>query len=325
MLLAGIGAMVWWYASQTQERPTGPVPETDPLRRLAGHAVAAGDGQVFLGRGGDDPRANPARRRHGSLRRRGRRLLRHSSLEVASLQRDSDVAPATRRASGLRRRGWPLGCSSGRWSAASEPKGQRLGVNILFVALLVVVVGSMAGQWLSIQNQLSPTRIVLLRPPGLRVHRPGPSLADRPLRRPAALVVPGRASGRSGLEEVRRTAAPAADFLDGLDRHRPVLRCRPHLGPAHPPVDCGILALVGGSPVGGRVLRGLCDHGHRLLLHAARTWSRLGWRRQASLLSATIFLSGGIIGTLPPPVLLRALPPWRWPGGRCSAPWKSCR
>ncbi len=33
-----------------------------------------------------------------------------------------------------------------------EPKGQRLGVNILFGALLVVVLGSMAGEWLSVMN-----------------------------------------------------------------------------------------------------------------------------------------------------------------------------
>ncbi|MCO6455786.1 MAG: nitric-oxide reductase large subunit [Pirellulaceae bacterium] len=38
-----------------------------------------------------------------------------------------------------------------------EPAGQRLGVNVLFVALLVVVVGSLAGQWLSVQNQLTDT------------------------------------------------------------------------------------------------------------------------------------------------------------------------
>ena len=36
-----------------------------------------------------------------------------------------------------------------------EPQGHRLGVNILFVALLVVVVGSLAGEWLSIHNKLS--------------------------------------------------------------------------------------------------------------------------------------------------------------------------
>jgi nitric oxide reductase subunit B len=35
-----------------------------------------------------------------------------------------------------------------------EPKGQRLGVNVLFVALILVVVGSLAGEWLSIQQKL---------------------------------------------------------------------------------------------------------------------------------------------------------------------------
>ncbi|MCA9029151.1 MAG: cbb3-type cytochrome c oxidase subunit I, partial [Planctomycetaceae bacterium] len=36
-----------------------------------------------------------------------------------------------------------------------EPKGQRFGVNLLFGALLVVVVGSLTGEWLSIQNHLT--------------------------------------------------------------------------------------------------------------------------------------------------------------------------
>jgi len=35
-----------------------------------------------------------------------------------------------------------------------EPKFQRLGVNVLFVCLLVIVVGSMAGQWLGVQQRL---------------------------------------------------------------------------------------------------------------------------------------------------------------------------
>jgi nitric oxide reductase subunit B len=35
-----------------------------------------------------------------------------------------------------------------------EPKLQRLGVNFLFVCLLIIVVGSMAGQWLAIQQRL---------------------------------------------------------------------------------------------------------------------------------------------------------------------------
>ena len=35
-----------------------------------------------------------------------------------------------------------------------EPKFQRLGVNFLFVCLLVIVVGSMAGEWLAVQQRL---------------------------------------------------------------------------------------------------------------------------------------------------------------------------
>lgn len=41
--------------------------------------------------------------------------------------------------------------------SGSEPKYQSLGVNVLFVALLVVVVGSLSGEWMSVQNKLSDT------------------------------------------------------------------------------------------------------------------------------------------------------------------------
>jgi nitric oxide reductase subunit B len=36
-----------------------------------------------------------------------------------------------------------------------EPKFQRLGVNVLFLALLLVVVGSLTGEWLSIHNKMT--------------------------------------------------------------------------------------------------------------------------------------------------------------------------
>jgi len=36
-----------------------------------------------------------------------------------------------------------------------EPKYQRLGVHVLFVALLIIVAGSLTGEWMSIQNKLS--------------------------------------------------------------------------------------------------------------------------------------------------------------------------
>jgi nitric oxide reductase subunit B len=35
-----------------------------------------------------------------------------------------------------------------------EPKGQRFGINFLFVCLLVIVVGSLAGEWLGVQQKL---------------------------------------------------------------------------------------------------------------------------------------------------------------------------
>ncbi|WP_442483283.1 nitric-oxide reductase large subunit [Aeoliella sp. SH292] len=38
-----------------------------------------------------------------------------------------------------------------------EPKYQRLGVNVLFAALLLVVVGSLSGEWLSIKHHMSDT------------------------------------------------------------------------------------------------------------------------------------------------------------------------
>ncbi|MCA9131485.1 MAG: hypothetical protein KDB22_30610, partial [Planctomycetales bacterium] len=38
-----------------------------------------------------------------------------------------------------------------------EPKYQRLGVNVLFGALLLVVVGSLSGEWLSVKNFMSDT------------------------------------------------------------------------------------------------------------------------------------------------------------------------
>ena len=38
--------------------------------------------------------------------------------------------------------------------SGKEPKYQRLGVNVLFIALLVIVVGSLAGQWMAIMQKL---------------------------------------------------------------------------------------------------------------------------------------------------------------------------
>ncbi len=42
--------------------------------------------------------------------------------------------------------------------SGKEPKFQRLGVNVLFAALLLIVVGSLTGEWLSVQNKLTDTQ-----------------------------------------------------------------------------------------------------------------------------------------------------------------------
>ena len=50
-LLAGIGGMVWWYASQEKALVHGPYPEKDPFLAIQADALAARHHQVFLRRG----------------------------------------------------------------------------------------------------------------------------------------------------------------------------------------------------------------------------------------------------------------------------------
>ncbi len=80
-----------------------------------------------------------------------------------------------------------------------EPRWQRLGVNVLFGALLLVVVGSMAGEWLSVKQMLGTgDGVVLSRPQRLRVHRPRPAVADRAARRAVPLAGPRGARHAAG-------------------------------------------------------------------------------------------------------------------------------
>jgi nitric oxide reductase subunit B len=154
MLLAGISAMAWWYASERREEPETTLPESDPLARWS---------------------ATPSQRA----------TLKYfwvvSALILA--QMTLGVVTAHYGVEGDAFYGFPLSkwlpYSVARtwhvqlglfwiataWLAAGlfigplvsehEPKGQRLGVNVLFGALLLVVVGSLAGEWLSVQNKLS--------------------------------------------------------------------------------------------------------------------------------------------------------------------------
>ncbi len=154
MLLAGISAMVWWYASRGEEEELAAAPKADPLgewvatpsqkatikyfwvvsalilvQMLLGVVTAhyGVEGNGFYGFPLSD-------------------WLPYSVSRTWHIQMGLFWIATAWLAAGL---------FIGPLVSEHEPKGQRLGVNILFLALLVVVVGSLAGEWLSVKNMMS--------------------------------------------------------------------------------------------------------------------------------------------------------------------------
>jgi nitric oxide reductase subunit B len=153
LLLAGIGAMASWYATQRREDLPADIPGGDPL--LGAQATPSQQAtvkyfwtvsalilvQILLGV-----------------------VTAHYGVEGSGfygIPLDT-VLPYTVA------RTWHLQLGifwiATAWLAAGlyvgplvgiEPRFQRVGVNLLFLALLVVVTGSMAGQWLSVKEKLS--------------------------------------------------------------------------------------------------------------------------------------------------------------------------
>jgi len=156
MLLAGISAMAWWYASRREAEDPRTPPETDPLGTWQAtpsqHAtikyfwvVAAlilvqmllGVVTAHYGVEGDGFYGFPLSD-----------WLPYSVSRTWHVQMGLFWIATAWLAAGL---------FIGPLVSEHEPKGQRLGVNVLFLALLVVVAGSLTGQWLSIQNKLTDT------------------------------------------------------------------------------------------------------------------------------------------------------------------------
>jgi len=156
MLLAGISAMVWWYASRKEESEESAPPETDPLANWEAtpsqHAtlkyfwvvsalilvqMLLGVVTAHYGVEGDAFYGFPLSQ-----------WLPYSVARTWHVQLGIFWIATAWLAAGL---------FIGPLVSGVEPKGQRLGVNILFVALLVVVVGSLTGEWLSIHNKMSDT------------------------------------------------------------------------------------------------------------------------------------------------------------------------
>ena len=154
MLLAGICAMVWWYASRVQREDPGPLPSSDPLMTWQATPSQAATLKYF-----------------------------YVVAALILVQIIMGVVTAHYGVEGLGFYGIPLAewlpysvtrtwhIQTGLfWIATSwlgaglfiaplisgtEPKGQRLGVNALLAALFVVVGGSLTGQWLSIHNKMT--------------------------------------------------------------------------------------------------------------------------------------------------------------------------
>ncbi len=153
VLLAGIGAMALWYASQKRELPPDDIPKDDPL--LGSRATPSQRAvvkyfwtvtalvlvQVLMGV-----------------------ITAHYGVEGSGFY----GVPLDRYVPYVLSRTWHLQLGifwiATAWLATGlyigpavgiEPRFQRLGVNVLFGALLLVVVGSMTGQWLSVNHRLS--------------------------------------------------------------------------------------------------------------------------------------------------------------------------
>jgi nitric oxide reductase subunit B len=154
-LLAGVGAMVWYFAAQRrhdgEEAPEAP--ETDPLLALKATpsmravlkyfwvvaalvVVQVGLGAIAAHYGveGDGFYGIPLSRwLPYSVARTWHTQLGIFWIATAWLATGLFVAPAV---------------------SGYEPRGQRLGVNLLFVCLLIIVMGSLAGEWMGEMQRL---------------------------------------------------------------------------------------------------------------------------------------------------------------------------
>jgi nitric oxide reductase subunit B len=154
MLLASIGAFIWYYAAQPPVDPIEAVPATDPIlgwkatpsqrATLKFFVVVAalflvqiltGAITAHYGVEGDGLYGIPLSR-----------WLPYSITRTWHLQAGLFWIATSWLAAGL---------FIGPLVSGKEPRGQRLGVNLLFLALLIVVAGSLAGEYLSVHNQMT--------------------------------------------------------------------------------------------------------------------------------------------------------------------------
>lgn len=135
-----------------------------------------------------------------------------------------------------------------------EPKFQRLGVNVLFLCLLVIVGGSMFGQWLGVKQKLGYEMNFWFGRQGLEYVDLGRFWQ---LFLFAGLFIWLGLMTRAMWPAFRKRddgRAPAGDVSDFVARHRAVLWRWADVGPAHEPGSHRVLAMVGRPPLGRRLL-----------------------------------------------------------------------
>ncbi|TWU62214.1 nitric-oxide reductase large subunit [Crateriforma conspicua] len=325
MLLGGIAAMAWWYAARREEEDMpGGVAAYDPLARW---------------------RATPSQKA----------TIKYFWIVAALIfaQMTLGIVTAHYGVEGDGFYGFPLAeylpYSVARtwhvqiglfwiataWLAAGlfigplvsnhEPKHQRLGVNVLFVALLLVVVGSLTGEWLSVKNYMSDTVSFFLGHQGYEYVELGrvwqialmTGLLLWLVLMLRVLWPALRSSGSKATESKRADALTPASSSSASGSVQAEAASQKHLVTLLA-VATGAIALFYGA--------GLTwgQHGHLSMVEYWRWWvvhlwvegffevfattviafvfMRLGLVRPglaaaAALLSATIFLAGGIIGT----------------------------
>ncbi len=98
LLIAGIGALVWYHAATSGKEPAPSVPDTDPLLGLALTRLDARQHQVLRAGRRPVPDAGRARRHHRALRGRRPGLLRDTAVRDPALLADAHLAHAARRA-----------------------------------------------------------------------------------------------------------------------------------------------------------------------------------------------------------------------------------
>jgi nitric oxide reductase subunit B len=152
-LIAGIGGLVWWNASREKELVHGPYPQRDPFLGLQPTpsqratikyflvVVILWGVQILMG----------AITAHYGVEGRGfygiplDKFLPYAITRTWHLQIAIFWIATSWLATGL---------YVGPAVSGHEPKYQRLGVNVLFAALVLVVGGSLAGEWFGIQQKL---------------------------------------------------------------------------------------------------------------------------------------------------------------------------